>query len=124
MKLDRQEVVALVAALDGWFSTDHEDRLGQAQHKMSVIQRRLDGIPHVEAKTVPQESYLGAVLHVVLAAGAGKTAQQVANELDAGDPRIKVRVNSEDTLEIVPHPLKEGQESVVAERLANVLTTG
>ena len=124
MKLDRQEVVALLAALDGWLSTDHEDRLGQAQHKMSVIQRRLEGIPHVEAKTVPQESYLGAVLHVVLAAGAGKTAQQVADELDAGDPRIRVLVNSEDTLEIVPHPLKEGQESVVAERLANVLTTG
>jgi seryl-tRNA(Sec) selenium transferase len=123
MKLDRQEVVALLAALDGWFDMDHEDRLNRARSKMSVVRKALEGVPNVETRVAAESNYLRETLHVVLGPGASKTARQVAEELDAGDPRIKLGGGGDGALVVVTHTLRDGEEAVVADRLRAVLVS-
>jgi L-seryl-tRNA(Ser) seleniumtransferase len=121
MKLDRQEIVALLVAIDTWCSMNHEDRFQEYDRKMAVIQRHLEGIAGVRAHPEPYDSYLAVRLHVTVEAASGSTAQQVVDELDAGTPRIKTGVQGDDVI-IVPHTLNPGEESTVGERLRAVLT--
>ena len=123
MKVARQDVVAMVVALEDWFFMNHEDRIGEYERKMSVIQRGLAGIPSVEAKPVPHDSYLVTGLEVRMGPGASKSAQQVVDELDAGTPRVKVGyTEGEDSFTIITHTLNEGEEAILAERLSSLLT--
>ena len=122
MKLDRQEVVGVVAALDGWFSMNHEDRFLAYDRRMSAVQQGLAGIPNVQAKVVEHQRFFGSTLHLVMDIGAlGKTAQQAADELASGNPRVLVGVEGDDTITINVHVLNEGDEAVIADRLKEVL---
>ena len=122
MKVDRQEIVAVVAAVEAWFTMNHEDRLIGFENRIDVMQGKLDGIPHVQAKLVRNDNYWGAGLKVVLDTDAlGKSAQDVADELDAGDPRIWVMVEGDDTVAVNVHVMSENDDAVVAERLRVVL---
>ena len=44
MKLDRQEIAAVVVAIDHWFTMNHEDRLQEYDRKMAVVQKHLEGV--------------------------------------------------------------------------------
>jgi hypothetical protein len=51
---------------------------------------------------------------------AGKDARQVVAELDSGEPRIRVG-GGEDSITIHAHPLNEGEEEIIIDRLKAVL---
>ena len=122
MKLDRQEVVGVVAALDGWFSMNHEDRFLAYDRRMSAIQQGIAGVLNVRARVVEHKRFFGSTLHVVMDTGAlGRTAQQAADELEAGSPRVLVGVEGDDTLTVNVHTLNEGDEKIIADRLKDVL---
>jgi L-seryl-tRNA(Ser) seleniumtransferase len=122
MKLDRQEIVGVVAAIDAWFSMNHEDRLLEHDRRMSAIRQTLAGVSNVRAAVVQEVRFWGSSLHVVIATDVlGKSARQVADELDAGSPRIWVRIEGDDTIIMRPRTLYEGEESIVGERLRRVL---
>ena len=124
MKVDRQEVVAVVAALDAWFSMDHEERLLEYGAKLSAIERALHGIPGVQAKVVQIAEYEGLHLHVVLdSAVSGKNSQEVVGALNAGNPRVTVRSDEDAIIVISASALNEGEEHIVADRLRGVLTS-
>ena len=145
MKVDRQSVIAVIAALKTWLTMNHEDRLMDIDSRLSSIQRQLSGILHVSTEIVNSGHYWGNGLHVVLDTKAlGKTAEEVAIELDAGNPRIWVGLGagdsgdrlhgfqggnyqhdprlSDDTFVINVHALNEGEDQIVAERVRSVLT--
>ena len=125
MKLDRQDIIGLVVAIDWWFSTNHEDRIAGYERKMSVIKGRLAGIPGVEAKLVPHpfNPYLVTMLEIRTGPDATRSVRQVRDELDAGTPRIKARLRPDgEVLEIVTNTLYEGEETIIAERLSSLLT--
>ena len=122
MKVDRQEVVGVVAALDNWFSMNHEDRILEDEERFSGIRQGLRGVQSVRAEVVPNNRFWGHTLNVTIdAQAAGKTARQVADELDAGNPRIWVGVEGDDTITINVHTLTGDQESIVVDRLKEVL---
>ena len=122
MKVDRQDVVALIAAVKTWLSMNHEDRLLGYDATLSVVQRALRGIPGVEARIVQHKHYYGVTLNVVLDTDAlGKTAEQVVKELDEGEPRIWVLTVGDDTVTVNAHALNKGEEQMVADRLSEVL---
>ena len=86
MKVDRQDVVALVAALRTWLTMNHEDRLMEYDSRLSVVQRSLRSIPGVEARIARVSQYFGLSLKVSLdVEKIGKTAHRVARELDEGE---------------------------------------
>ena len=122
MKVDRQDVISVVVALKLWFSMNHEDRLIANDEKLSVIQRGLGGISNVKTEMVDEGHYWGSSLHVVIDTSAlGKNAEQLAKELEEGDPSIWVRTQGEDTIRISPHTLNEGEDRIIAETLKSVL---
>ena len=123
MKVDRQDVVALVAALRTWLTMNHEDRLMEYDSRLSVVQRTLRSIPGVEARIARVSQYFGLSLKVSLdVEKIGKTAHRVARELDEGEPRIWVMTDdSSDTFTVNAHALNEGEDEIVAERLSEAL---
>ncbi|MCZ6676059.1 MAG: hypothetical protein O7E52_02290 [Candidatus Poribacteria bacterium] len=123
MKLDRQEIIAVMTAVDAWFSMDHEARIEGYHEKFAVIERGLKGVPAVrETKVAGNSRYWVVDLHVVLDTGAlGKNASQVVSELDAGNPRIRVSSAGDDTVAIRVDILQEGDEYIIADRLRSLL---
>ena len=122
MKVDRQEVVGVVAALDNWFSMNHEDRILEDEGRFSAIRRGLQGVQSLRAEVVPNNRFWEHTLNVTVDAQAvGKTAQQVADELDAGNPRIWVGVEGDDTITMNVHTLRRDQESIIVDRLKEIL---
>jgi D-glucosaminate-6-phosphate ammonia-lyase len=123
MKVDREGIVGVVAAVDAWFSMNHEDRLLAIENKLVAIQRGLRGARNAQTKIVRNDRYWGASLHVTLDTRAlGRTAQQVADQLAEGSPRVMVGVHDESTLNINAHTLNEGEEKTVAEKVKAALS--
>ena len=122
LKVDRQDVMAVVTALDAWFSMNHEDRLMENDRRLSGIRAKLQGIPGVTATVDQRKRYWGFTLLLKIGPDAGKTAAQVVKELDEGTPRILVETEGDDTVTVVAHTLNEGEEDIVADRLIEVLS--
>lgn len=123
MKLERQEIVGVAVALDRWFSMNHEDRFLQYDRRMSAIRRGLQGVAGVTTKVVQHQRFFGTTLNVVIDRKVvGKSAQQVADELDAGRPRVWVGVEGENTITVNVHVLNEGEQDTVATRLRGALS--
>ena len=128
MKVDRQEIVGAAVAVENWFAMDHEKRLKGWEEKFSTIERGLEGIAGVRTERFSHATnYLRVALHVVLDTGVlGKNTEQVARELDSGNPRIAVLFAGmhpldEGTIEIRAYNLYDGEERVIADRLRGVL---
>lgn len=118
MKLDKQEIVGVVTAIEQWFIMNHEDRLIGYEERLSAISKGLQGVPGVESDLEVVDQYYVTTLQVKIdTATVGKTAQDVADELDAGSPRIWVTVVDDDTISVNSHALNEGESVIVAERL-------
>jgi D-glucosaminate-6-phosphate ammonia-lyase len=121
-KVDRQDIVGVVAALEAWFAMDHEDRLTDYRTRLATIERAVDGIPGVSAELTIYDSYVQLALHIVLDGNPrGMDAQQLADDLLADSPRIRVNVIAEDTIFVAAHTLNEGEESIIADRLRGLL---
>ena len=122
MKLDRQEVFAVYAALRDWLTMNHEDRFAAYEVRVSALRSDLSGIPGIELEYHPPDGPADGLLVRVDPQKAGKTAAQVEEELRAGYPSIWVRDIDEDDAFVIRMPqLKEGGERVIAERLREIL---
>ncbi|OGG44848.1 MAG: hypothetical protein A3F84_00520 [Candidatus Handelsmanbacteria bacterium RIFCSPLOWO2_12_FULL_64_10] len=121
LKVDRQEVIAVVAALRDWLSADHAARLKEHERKGEVILRALEGLPHVTAAWTPDPRSLSSGVRVTLdEKGLGKTAAQVIRALREGTPGIWTR-GSGSSFQVATPLLSDGDEQVVAERLREAL---
>lgn len=124
MKIDRQEIIGLVAALDHWVSMDHETRLDGYRKIYATVQKALEGISAVqEAKIVTTGGYWVLDLHIVFDPDAlGKDAKQIAEDLQNGTPRIRINTQRQNTLVIRANNLSEGDEQTVAEKIRSALS--
>ncbi len=124
MKLDRQEIVGVVTALELWLTMNHEDRLLGYEEKIETLQRGLHGAPNLKsAAMVRNKNFWGVTLHVEIdAEGLGMDANGVASLLDEGDPCILVNLEGDHTIAINVHTLNEGDERIIADRLGDILS--
>ena len=126
LKLDRQEIVAVVVALREWLTMDHEARLRRDADKASAIARHLEGIPHVTAGMQAESGPArwvdrAARLRVDVDPRGGRTAAQVAEALAQGNPSILLHVEG-DALVLAVATLWDGDEQIVGRRLREELT--
>ena len=78
---------------------------------------------HVESEVVSVPNFWQVELHVRLDAPAlGKTAEQVAEELDAGDPRVWVAFFGDEQLMMKTNTMSEEDGRILGDRLRAVLT--
>ena len=112
-----------MAALEWWLNADHEERHAKDEAKLASMQQALEGVAGVgEMEIVHVGAHTGSTLQVGIDSEvAGKDARQVVAELDAGEPRIRVG-GGEDSITIHAHPLNEGEEEIVVDRLKVLLT--
>jgi len=128
-KLDRHEIIGVVAAVRRWVTMNHEERLADYEQRSRTIVRGLSGIPGVEAEVIDNvvgNQPFGVNLKVDSSV-TGMTLQEIVDELKAGDPPIWVRVNPSyvpggtDAITLSMFGLNEGEEVIVAERIAELL---
>ena len=138
MKMDRQSIIALISALKSWLTMNHEDRLLRVDRMLSSIQKELNSIPHIKTSFVTTEHFYGSstLLVEMDTEAIGKTPEDIAIELDQGDPRIWVVLPKgkfygpeylhfdampTNNFAINAHALEDGEEQIVAERIKTVL---
>ncbi|MBM4028601.1 MAG: aminotransferase class V-fold PLP-dependent enzyme [Planctomycetes bacterium] len=119
-KTDRGEVIAVAVALRRWFSMNHEERLIAEDAKRRRISTKLAGVRGVSTK-VPTEPQLGpnVVVNVHIdPALAGKSAAQVMQELEEGNPPIWTRtLDGGKSIGIGVQVLTDEEVEIVADRL-------
>jgi D-glucosaminate-6-phosphate ammonia-lyase len=121
-KVDRQEVVATVVALQRWFEMDHTARLALQERRIQVIAEALAGLPHVQTEsTWPRQGPWKRLRVTLDEAALGRSAVAVAQAARAGDPSIWVGAEG-DQLSLSVHTLREGEDRIVGERLRQLLT--
>jgi len=119
-KLDRQEIVAVVVALQEWMATDHEARLVMLERRLRVISDRLEGASGVALHVLSGDGPHVRVLQLTLDASARLDVRGLVEALRDGTPGIAVRADDR-AVYLDPGTLFDGDEEVVAERLAQLL---
>ena len=129
MKVDRQEVIAVYAALREWLTMNHEDRFASYGTRVSNLQAALREIPYISAASYPSHGPVDAVLVIIDIERLGKTVGEFVMELRNGNPSIWVRsprtrpddFPPEETGFLIRMPqLQEGGEYAIVERLKEI----
>jgi seryl-tRNA(Sec) selenium transferase len=127
-KMDRQEIVGTVFALERWVKMDHQkERVEPALRRISNIKDALRSVPHLQFATWPDHLVGGIGYHQLglQITFENKTPTQVldlSRRLQDGDPSIWVysRGNS---LQINALYLGEGDEHIIARRLKSLISS-
>jgi D-glucosaminate-6-phosphate ammonia-lyase len=124
-KAGKEEIVGLLVALRRFVTLDHEAEALRATRCLESLAGHLAGLPHVATRLrSAMETGRYPWLEVVLdEAGLGRTAAAVSRALQDGDPPVHLgeRRAMEGVLIVHPEGLRDGDEAVVAARLAGVL---
>jgi D-glucosaminate-6-phosphate ammonia-lyase len=121
LKLDRQEIIAVVVALQEWMAMDHERRLANLDRRLQTIGRQLEGLPGVNLEYLQRVGASPRVLRVSIdSATAKRSAAEVNAGLREGSPAIYTGVEP-DALLLNAACLWEGEEEIVAGRLRSLL---
>jgi len=128
MKLDRQEIIALVEALREWLTMDHRARFAAYAERAERLRRCLDDIPGVAA-ALDGDPVTGVRVTLDEAA-IGAPLAEIVRELHEGEPSVwlhyddaaYVRAQPGGTMRFSVMALVEGDEERLAARLREVVT--
>ena len=122
MKVNKEEMLGLLAALELYLAKDHVAEQREFDARAEVIRSGVSTLPGVTAERfVPDIA--NHVPHVRIswdAAAKGLTATDAVNRLRAGEPSIGTRSEG-DALVIGVWMMRPGEEKIVAQRLREVL---
>src|SRR5438874_163263 len=122
MKVNKEEMVGMLAALELYLAKDHEAEQREFEARAETIRNGVAGVPGVKGDIfVPEVA--NHVPHVRIswdAAAKGMTATDAVNRLRAGEPSIGARSEG-DALVIGVWMMRPGEEKIVARRLREVL---
>lgn len=123
-KVDRGEMMGVVAAVRRWMTINHEERLAYAEQQSQNILRPLRGIPGVRAELINNviaNQPFGVQIDID-AEVAGMTEEDVITKLKENDPPIWTRIKLGGTgITIHVFGLSEGEDEIVGEAMADVL---
>ncbi len=121
MKMDRQDVVGVYAALREWINMDHASRFESYVDRCKEVSDAFRSIPHIKPYGLEDDYPIGQWFWVD-ADEAGKSASDVVKELRDGDPGVWVVESPEGDKFSVRVPwLGNGHEHIIAERLIEIL---
>lgn len=125
MKVSKEDMVALLAAVELFVTKDHEAEQREWERRIGVIEQALKEVPTMQSKRIVPE-IANHVPHVIFTWDEkmlNLTPEQVTKELAAGDPTIQIgRVSGtgDKGILISVFVLQEGEERIVAERLQGI----
>ena len=122
-KVDRQEMLGVVAAVNHWFMTNHEDRLASIESRSlkmkNILQEREELSVSLIDNIYGHQPY-GVRIHL---SGSQNTLEleEVVDLLKKGDPPIWTRVKEgENYIDLHIFGLRLGEEIIVANRINNL----
>ena len=129
MKVGKEDMVALLAAVERFVRLDHEAEWKEFERRIGVIEKAVNGVPTVECERIvpPVANH---VPHLQIAWDEKRvktTREKVTRALADGDPPIRIgRVSGtgDKGILISVLTLQEGEEQTVAARLAEILKAG
>lgn len=123
MKVDRQEVVAVYAALREWLTMNHEDRFAVYERRIDLLRSEISAISTITTSDFPRGGPVEGLEIKVDPDNLGKTNREVIEELRAGSdefPSVWVR-ELEDSFVVRMQTLREDGERTIADRLKDIL---
>ena len=132
MKVGRTEIVAAYAALKHWLEIDHDQRFRRYRLLMNNMRSRLDGFPFLrfsyeDGSVTPDPKPPDSLRVTIDRSRSPKSLADVVRELHYGEPCIILRPHYQwvdpdrDYLDIRVSPLQDGEEMIIADRLAEIL---
>jgi D-glucosaminate-6-phosphate ammonia-lyase len=124
MKVGKEEMVGLLAAVRRYVRLDHEARAQQCEQIVADWNTALNALPGVTAeRDFPNEAGqpLPWSLVTVDPDRAGISRSEVVTRLETGDPIIIVASGGENSFHLNPMTLEPGEEKIVLARLLDVL---
>ena len=125
MKVGKEEMLGLLAAVQWYLGLDQEALLERYERVARLFVERFGGLPGVTAeRSFPSEAgqpFPRALIRFD-AKRAGIGGAQVQQRLLAGDPPIEVAFAAPDGIYVNPETLDPGEEQIVADRLAAILS--
>src|SRR5688572_8120943 len=120
MKVGKEEIAGLVAAVERYVNLDHAARARYCEVTVSAWAAALEGIPGVSARRdFPNEADqpLPWLLITIDPKSARFTRDEVITRLESGCPIIKVMPHGADSIHVNPMTLEPGEENIVLTRL-------
>jgi len=126
-KVDRQEIIGCVTAVERWMKLNHEDRLIKTEIMTNKI---IDVIKHI--KTIDVNIIDNIIGHQPFGLtirpniNADFTIEDLVQKLKSGDPPVWTRKSlygkeGDDCMDIHMFGLNDGEENIVAARIADAL---
>ena len=124
MKASKEEVMALLAAVEMWVRRDHEAEWKEWERRLQVIEDALADIETIcFARREPGRSNVSPILCVDWDADKiGRSGADVANALSAGNPRIEL-FHHATGVTVNPYMMEDGDEAIIAPQLRQALTS-
>lgn len=121
MKVAREEIIGLMAALELYVRRDHEADMRRWFNEGRTMVDAVIEIPGVTA-TIEQDDWLRPVPEVSIAFTSewrGRSATEIVDALAKGEPPIIIEASRRDDEDIFinPHGLMPGEAELIAERL-------
>ena len=128
-KLDRDEIVGMVAAVEDWLERDHEGEWKRWLSWLEVISKKVTQINGISTKVVEPVNLNNKypVLHIIWDPEKFYvTGYEIAEEVGRNKPRIALGNRDEPdgttSIQITPGHMQAGEEKIVADRLFEVLS--
>ncbi len=123
LKIDRQEVVAVVVALREWLAMDHRTRYEEASCRGRRLRRALRArTPDIQLEPSAEDAQVVNLTVRVNSETLGKDGNAVAAQLRQGNPSIWAE-SAGDAVRFSMHTVADGDEHIIAERLSEILNS-
>ncbi len=123
-KVDRQEIVGALVAVERWMNLNHEERLAYAEEQSYTIIKSVSDVPGIKAtliNNIVSHHPFGVYVNLDPSVAGISNAELVA-ELKEADPPIWTRVvDGRENIEIHTFAFSEGQAKLVGEAIAQVV---
>lgn len=127
LKVSKEQIVGLVFALRRWAEQDEEARIARWQQMAEYMRDGLSGVDGVEA-TIGYPTGGGRPLIIprtgltIDEAVVGRTIGQLDEILEGGDPAVAIGADAANSMIwLNPQHLEDGEDELVAQRVAAVL---
>jgi L-seryl-tRNA(Ser) seleniumtransferase len=121
MKVNKEEILGMYAALEEFVATDHDKEYKVFQQRIDKIKSAADSVPGITTKVNhPTLGNVTPTLNITWDQRVKMDGNQLREALRKGTPSIEV-MGGKDNLSITTWSMQEGEDKIVAARVKEVL---
>ena len=125
MKVGKEEMVGLLAAVKLYVSLDHEELMNTYERQVQFFMDEFSDIPHVTVRrNFPSEAGQPMPRSEIIfdEEKLGITRNEILKQLKEGEPSIDIGGAGANGVFVNPQTLNEGEECIIAERMKEIIS--